>query len=290
MKRDFVRLCCGLLLLACHQASAQGDGHSLLWRISGKGLPSDSYLFGTIHLVCPDDYLWTDAMKQTLAASEQVCFELDLNDPGVLQSVSKGLSLAGSDKKLEDYFSKQEWARLSRFMHDSVGMDLNLLQQMKPEALETILATRAVGCSFPSSYESNIMEQAQQSGKEIRGLESAEEQLEVMSSIPSDSLSESIMQTADSFAQARAEYAQMLDAYKRQDLPALYEHIQHSKDDAGMDMNLFLDERNKKWIPEMAQMMQSKSTFFAVGAGHLWGENGVISLLRKAGYSVSPIR
>lgn len=275
--------------MAANQAAAQSDDHALLWRISGNNLHSDSYLFGTIHLVCPSDYLWTDAMKNALAASEQVCFELDMDDPKVLQEVSTGLSLNGSDKQLQDYFSSADWNKLSRFMLDSVGMDINQMQHIRPEALETILATRAAGCTFPSSYEANIMEQAQQGGKEILGLETAEEQLKVLSSIPSDSLSESIMQTADSFAQARADYEQMLAAYKRQDLPTLYAQIQNSRDNAGMDMNLFLDERNKKWIPKMEQMMQLKPTFFAVGAGHLWGKAGVITLLRQAGYTVSPV-
>ena len=65
--------------------------------------------------------------------------------------------------------------------------------------------------------------------------------------------------------------------------------IQKSKS-AGNDLDAFLDERNKKWIDRMTDKMEQKSVFFAVGAGHLWGINGVINLLRKNGYTVVPVR
>ncbi|HCH42932.1 MAG TPA: TraB/GumN family protein, partial [Algoriphagus sp.] len=35
--------------------------------------------------------------------------------------------------------------------------------------------------------------------------------------------------------------------------------------------------------------MGEKSTFFAVGAGHLAGQKGVLNLLKEAGYTLSPV-
>ena len=40
---------------------------------------------------------------------------------------------------------------------------------------------------------------------------------------------------------------------------------------------------------EIKDTNDPKSLMIAVGAGHLPGENGVISLLRKAGYIVTPM-
>jgi hypothetical protein len=37
-------------------------------------------------------------------------------------------------------------------------------------------------------------------------------------------------------------------------------------------------------------MMTEKSTFFAVGAGHLCGQNGLISLLKKEGFKLKVIK
>lgn len=57
----------------------------------------------------------------------------------------------------------------------------------------------------------------------------------------------------------------------------------------GDNMDVFLDERNEKWIDRMTDRMEQKAIFFAVGAGHLWGPNGIIELLREDGYTVEPI-
>jgi uncharacterized protein YbaP (TraB family) len=63
------------------------------------------------------------------------------------------------------------------------------------------------------------------------------------------------------------------------------------EDDAGMSSfkDLLLYRRNKRWIAPMIEFMRKQATFFAVGAGHLPGEKGVISLLRQAGFTVEPL-
>jgi len=50
-----------------------------------------------------------------------------------------------------------------------------------------------------------------------------------------------------------------------------------------------LNQRNHKWIPKIGSIASEKSTFFAVGAGHLPGKDGVLTLLRKAGYRVTAV-
>ena len=50
--------------------------------------------------------------------------------------------------------------------------------------------------------------------------------------------------------------------------------------------DILLKNRNRNWIPIMGRMMREAPTLFAVGAGHLGGESGVVALLRKEGYKV----
>jgi uncharacterized protein YbaP (TraB family) len=54
-------------------------------------------------------------------------------------------------------------------------------------------------------------------------------------------------------------------------------------------MDLLLYDRNKRWAEQIPQLAKDNPTLFAVGAGHLGGEKGVISLLRKKGYVVKPL-
>src|ERR1700744_762108 len=112
------------------KAQSPDDNKTLLWRISGKDLAKPSFLFGTIHLICPGDYVWTDKMKASLTASEKVCFEMDLDDPAVLQDASGGFMSNG--KKLKDYYTPAEYQQLKKFVKDSLHMDITMFQQMKP--------------------------------------------------------------------------------------------------------------------------------------------------------------
>jgi hypothetical protein len=264
--------------------------NSLLWRISGKGLTKPSYLFGTIHLICENDYLWTDKMKQSLSNSEKVCFEMDLDDPNVMMQVANGL-IDTSGKKLKDYFTQQQYEQVLHYFQDTLGMSLAMFQQMKPIALQTFLGTKNSDCTHPISYEEVIMEMAVKEKKEIIGLEEPKEQIAVLESIPVDTVIQQLMDEIQHKDKAGddSDYNRLISAYKKQELPTLYSLITGSKD-LGDNLDAFLDVRNKKWILRMPEKMKKSSVFFAVGAGHLWGPNGVINLLRKEGYSVEPLK
>jgi uncharacterized protein YbaP (TraB family) len=85
--------------------SAQLTNASLLWRITGKQMTKPSYLFGTMHLICRSDYVWTPAMGASLDKSEKVCFEMDLDDNNVMVEATSGL-IDSTGKKLSDYFHR----------------------------------------------------------------------------------------------------------------------------------------------------------------------------------------
>lgn len=54
-------------------------------------------------------------------------------------------------------------------------------------------------------------------------------------------------------------------------------------------MQSMLTDRNKDWMKHIPTYIKNKSTFIAVGAVHLSGEEGLIQLLRDAGYTVEPM-
>ena len=289
MKRN-IFLITSVLLLVAGKIIAQPSeaNNSLLWRISGNGLSKPSYLFGTIHLICKSDYLWTAKMEESLTKAEKVCFEMDLDDNSVMESATSGF-MDNSGKKLKEYFTPAEYQELKKFVKDSVGMDIAMFQAMKPIALQSVIEMKVTNCMDAVSYEETIMKKARERHKEIMGLEEAAEQIGILDSLPVDSVVKETMENIRTFSQSRQEYAQLVSTYKRQELPRLYEMITGTRG-LGDNMDMFLDDRNKKWISRMTVKMKASSVFFAVGAGHLWGGNGVISLLRAAGYKVEPVK
>ena len=291
MKRITAFIAALLAFIVNQPAQAQQKDtkeQSLLWRISGNKLSKPSYLFGTIHLICKDDFLWTGTMKQSFASSDKVCFEMDLDDPQVMVEVAAGL-MDNSGKKLQDYFTPEQYKLLTQYFKDSIGVDISVLQQIKPVALQSMITTSSAGCNNAISYEDSLMKIALKDKKEIIGLEEPKEQIAVLESIPVDTVIKQLLDAIQNKDNDDGEYAQMVAAYKKQDLPGLYNMITSSKDLAS-GLDAFLDDRNKKWLQRMPVKMNASSVFFAVGAGHLWGVNGVISLLRTAGYTVEPLK
>lgn len=265
-----------------------GQDNSLLWRISGNNLAKPSYLFGTIHLICPADYVWTERMEASLSSSERVCFEMDLSDPDIMMQVITGMT-DKTGKKLSDYFTPAQYKIAARYVKDSMHLDIAMFEKMKPVMLETFLSAGNINCANPVSYEDSIMKTAQAAGKKILGLEDPAEQIKALETIPVDSVIASLMDDIQNGNKADTEYEKMVAAYKLQDLPALYAMINNSP---GMENEKgpLLDDRNKKWVTRIMDKTAVASVFFAVGAGHLYGPQGVIALLRKKGYTIEPIK
>jgi hypothetical protein len=78
-------------------------------------------------------------------------------------------------------------------------------------------------------------------------------------------------------------------AYKSQDLKKIYNWIQKESENNHISINEFLVKRNKKWLPKIVSNINTNSTFIAVGAGHLAGDEGLINLLKKQGFKLKSI-
>jgi len=262
------------------------EGNTLLWKVERKGVKT-SWIFGTMHMICKDDYVWTPAMERALKQSESVCLEMDMDDPSVMMEVAAGLMETGG-KELKDYFTPEEYSRLERYVTDSLNGNLAIFAKMKPFALQSLFINKLGNCGAFVSYENKIMEEAQKQKKEILGLETAARQLALVNSIPADTLVSSIMEMVDHPQGDRKEYEAMIAAYRSQDLPELHRILMETSSMADLSGPL-LEQRNEEWIGKMENMMNAQSVFFAVGAGHLSGEKGVISLLREQGYTVTGV-
>jgi uncharacterized protein YbaP (TraB family) len=280
-----------LALLGCAGSSkttqpTSETENSLLWEISGKGLSEPSYLYGTIHMICPEDFLLGDSLKSAFSRSAKVYLELDMDDPMMaLKTLQLSLLKSGS---LKDLMAPASYDQLSRFVQDSLQMPMMVFNKMKPFALMSMLYTRVLPCAKPESYEQTFVQWAGQQKKEIRGLEKLEDQFAVFDQIPDTAEARMMVDMIQHFDMQRNEFRKMTEAYKRKDLKALAGMIEESPDMKGYE-SLLLVNRNRNWIPVMQEAMSANRCFFAVGAGHLPGPDGVIALLRKAGYQVRSV-
>ena len=265
--------------------SAQAQ--SLLWKVEGSDLPTPSYLFGTIHAICPDEVVITDAIEKAVDTSAQVALELDLDDQRLMVEMGRLAFLPG-DSTLHDIFSEEDYARLNQWMKDSVGVSIDPMVNLRPLWLIGMLINQVIGCKS-TSYEEIFMAKARRQGKDIIGIEQPEEQLAAFSTIPLEEQARMVLDIIDHMDSTRAEFRRLADAYTAHDLQKLRDLVLNSSIEYGRYSEELIEKRNRSWIPRILREARREATFFAVGAGHLPGDEGLISLLREEGYTVTPV-
>jgi uncharacterized protein YbaP (TraB family) len=271
------------------QSIAQRDKtNTLLWEISGNGLQQPSYLFGTIHMICKEDFLISEIVKQKFNSSKQVYLELDMDDPKLQVTMMQQMQLPDKET-LKNKLGESNFRKLDSFLQKEMNMNLVMFDKFKPMMVMSILAQRLLPCAGMESYDMNFAKMATEQKKELLGLEKVEDQLGVFDAIPDSMEIRSIMNMVNDFESQKKEFSRMSSLYKTQDLDALYKLMVESPEMMG-SQELLLDRRNRNWIPVMESAMKNSTTFFAVGAGHLAGSQGVIELLRKQGYKVKGIK
>jgi uncharacterized protein len=276
------------LILSLGLVHAQAPRQSsLLWKIEGKDLPKPSYLYGTIHLICPTDFVLSDTLKASLKQTEQLTLELDMDDPGMMMAMARGMRMRDGTR-LKELLPADQYLRMERFFKDSVGLNLAPFEQAKPFFLMSILLNRTLACQ-PQSYELSLMALAKKQHSEVVGLETVEEQMAVFDSIPYKTQATMVIALMDSLPQARQEFKAMVDLYKKQDINGLYTLTSESDFDLAGHQEILLYSRNRRWIPSIEKQIGAKPTFIAVGAAHLGGTEGIIALLQKRGYTLTPI-
>jgi uncharacterized protein len=260
---------------------------ALLWEISGQGLKQPSYLFGTIHATCSDRVLLSSSLKKAFYNSSQVYLEVDFDDPNMMRDSIQG-SILKDGTSLKNYLSAQEYARANQFFRNNISQSLDTLSTLKPIILSTLIIPVLLNCK-PASWENTFVTLAHAQKKNVLGLETVQEQLNALDLIPHKVQANLLMQTIDNLPRAKKELSDLLTAYKNQDVDQIRQLIARSPGMKPEYEAAIIDNRNFTWIPGMVQAAKTKSTFFGVGAGHLGGKYGVVELLRRTGYRVTPV-
>jgi len=281
------RIILALLTIFSTQVEGQNLENTLLWKISGNGLKEASYLYGTIHITC-DDKLPPKAVK-AMNETKQLYLELDMDDPALQQSMMGGMMMK-EGKTLTSLSSAEDFAVVDDFLKKQLGYSAQMFNTIKPFMISAMLYPKMIDCEM-KSIEGSLMTLSKEQNEEILGLETVQEQLAVFDAIPYDIQMNELVKTAKSnLDNDKTEMDLMLKTYKSEDINAMVNLMKESENEITSKFEeVLLTDRNKKWIPKIEAIAKETPTFFGVGAGHLGGENGVIKLLKKAGYTVQPV-
>ena len=134
-----------------------------------------------------------------------------------------------------------------------------------------------------------VMKLAMADKKTINGLESVEFQASVFDSIPYEVQAKELLNLIDSFAVYKIYMAKMSADYRARNMSSLQELMSRTDFDYAGTEELMLNGRNRNWVKRLNEILPGKNIFVAVGAGHIPGDQGLVNLLRKEGYTVKPV-
>ena len=314
MRRSFLFAVLSLIALS---SSAQ-----LLWKVSGNGLEKPSYVLGTFHLASESMIDKIPGMEQALEHCDIVVGEID-NEALMGQDYQMAMAefmFAPSDSTLDKLLTNEEYALVeqeyNKYFGD-LGMNLQQHNNLKPNIIRgMIMAMKMMKESldfqelselkdlmdvqdFSSVTKGNYMDRAiqkraEEMGRQSVALESIEEQLDMIRSIPLTNQVRSLLDVCNNPDIIKVQFAQflaILKAYMAQDLPKVHALVTDPEIvDAEAIGALRINDRNLNWIEKLDKMIPEHACLVYVGAGHLLGEQGVLQLLRDRGYTVEPMQ
>jgi uncharacterized protein len=287
-------------------ANATENAKHLLWKIEDPKEPdrAPSYLFGTIHLSDPRAVDFPKSVTDALASVHRVATEVD--DPSservseaMATMTNKGVVLLPGQDRLDKMLTAPEHQRAALALK-RLGMAPDMMARVKPWVASMLLATsdcersRAAGGKL--TVDSEIVQRAEGRGLGAFGLETLETQFQSMADVPD----------ADQLALLKAQLAlqprindvteTLLQLYLDRDLGAIWPFQIALAKAAGVDPKVFesyqenlIYLRNQRMLGRVHTHLFRGGVFMAVGALHLPGKTGLVSLLREMELTVTPV-
>ena len=290
--------------IACLAFNAQAQ---LLYRISGNGLKSPSYIVGTYHLAPASFADSIPGMNEAIENTQQVCGELDMMDAFKPENAARMMQaqMLPEGVTLSSLLTAEERTRLNALLLEVIGTNLDdeayaaQVEHVNPVTLSTTLSLAAYIKKAESFNPMELLDNyfqmlALQNGKSVKGFETVDFQMSVLYGSELPKQVEDLMCLVDHFEESAQLVDRITSAYFSQNFQQLEAILEEEMEgpcaaSPEEEANL-LDNRNHNWIKIMPDMMAEKPTLFAVGAGHLCGEQGVLKLLQGLGYTVKGMK
>ncbi len=284
-------IACCLLLPQLPTAAAkeeQGEEQGIYWRISQEGRPV-GYLLGTIHSEDPRVLDFSEEFIEELKSCDVFAMEM-VPDLPTLKKLTEYMHYENTGRLLELLGQERFDRAMSALSGYQVPQDWKA--RMKVWAVMMTLSVPAPKTGFFMDLSLSL--RAAGSGMEVVGLETLEQQLQFLEQMPLDFQLKLLDHALDDYQRVDEIHEEMVQVYLRNELQALDDlsNEQFAVLDGEIRdyfTDLGIDARNRQMAESALLQLAEHQVFIAVGALHLGGPQGLIALLREAGYELSPL-
>lgn len=280
-----MRFFMALAIICCITGSVAQEKNSLLWEISGNGLEQSSYLYGTMHVSKKIAFRLDDVFYEALEKSDIIALESDpdtwLDDEESMDNFGYGQGATFAAKGFYIY---------PFLVKNPKKEDIAAYLAFEDRLINTILY-RSDG--FSGNFEEEtyldmfIYQAGKKSNKPIIALEDVAESSALVGRANLNALKAKPDEWLQKTIQQQDPTTLMQDAYRERNINFI------DSINRGIYTKHYLKNmlyvRNQKMVQRLDSIMSKGKVFTGIGAAHLPGINGVISLLRSKGYVVSPL-
>ncbi len=272
-----------------------GQDQSFFWKIEKEGA-EPSYLLGSMHTGYKDSELPLEYVAH-LEKSDRLVLEISPEDEDLMPFVFTMYNLEGTTRKA---LGETRYQALFKKWGE-VGLEPQLIESLN---LWAIMMLFEMALPEPLSADFGVdfllTEKARELNKAMHPLEDVSVSIEKFSSIPTDRLLEAIDIRIEHFDTMQAQISELARRYYEGDTASVLAYANEDQLSAYYSeeakaywddwfVRQILTERNHLWMPELLPLLEAGNSFITVGALHLFGEEGLLNLLEKEGYELTPI-
>lgn len=288
-----------LLVMALTAVIATAAHSQLLWKVTDNNSGKTSYVFGTHHfapLSLLDSIKGLDAALQN---ADKVYGELDMQaamDPSALMGMQQ-MMMAPADSTIDKVLTTKQLADLNMAWakYGTDQIPLNALYVLKPAGLSTQLAALMSAKVLPDinvgqGIDNELQVRARKAGKQVAGLETMEFQTNMLLGDPISKQAEDLVETIEDIDAEAGKLVRLTNAYLDQNYKDIETICAESVLKNPESAEKMIISRNNNWMKQLEPEMKNTNLLVVVGAGHLVGDKGILNQLKKAGYTVTPVK
>ncbi len=257
---------------------------SLLWEITKDNSSISSYLFGTMHTWNNDSFRISSALTFYLQSVDVYFAEYDLSQSPSHYAINP--FLLPSNLTLKAFISSKKYSKIRNILLKTFEVDIDHFQQFYPILIINQIAQQVLQQAAAYSLDEYLWQQAAKLQLNRRGVETLDEQIQTLHAIPLDLQFKQLKGVSENVKKYRQQMLQIADIYAQQDLHRLYKI---TKKQSGVLRKLLIYNRNTIMAERIAISASQQPSFFAVGAGHLAGQKGILHLLKGKNFYIKPI-
>ncbi len=259
--------------------------NTLLWKVEHKKSSHCSYLFGTMHVKDKSAFFENEHLFSIIDQADSFYAEFNFEEAD--PALTTQYMLLPEGKKVTDKLTDKHVDALDELLRKSTGKSLDQFARFKPMMLINLVTESMFSQDYNVPLDFYLFDHARNQGKKMGGVESFEEQLKIMKDIPLKGQYKSLISMIKKQKSFKRQILKMGQLYLSMDIDKLYQSARKSA--KGM-RKILIYRRNLIMADRIARIALEENAFFAIGAGHLAGEKGVLRLLKQHGFKVKPVK